>query len=245
AANNQHTGHHNQVAVQHQQQRKRRATSHLEQPPSSDRLDNDAAAKSVASDAATATKPAPLRKSQSGVATLGRLRVATPTGGGGGGADSPDQERPPAHSQSGGRRSRQPSTARSSRSGLRGDQSVTQFAQMDDENVSQQVTRGGGALTLASQWKSQFDDSEETTDNDWKPESPEHLQRTAAPSEAAPLVPAAPPALSRISEDSRTSHRKYINIAGIEEYPELVDVLSTIPDLQSTMNSSDNICLVL
>nr|CAI5831277.1 unnamed protein product [Callosobruchus analis] len=221
-ANNQHTGHHNQVAVQHQQQRKRRATSHLEQPPSSDRLDNDAAAKSVASDAATATKPAPLRKSQSGVATLGRLRVATPTGGGGGGADSPDQERPPAHSQSGGRRSRQPSTARSSRSGLRGDQSVTQFAQMDDENVSQQVTRGGGALTLASQWKSQFDDSEETTDNDWKPESPEHLQRTAAPSEAAPLAPAPPPALSRISEDSRTSHRKYINIAGIEEYPELV-----------------------
>nr|CAH7745120.1 unnamed protein product [Callosobruchus chinensis] len=222
-ANNQHTGHHNQAAVQHQQQRKRRATSHLEQPPSSDRLDNDAAAKSVASDAATATKPAPLRKSQSGVATLGRLRVATPTGGGGGGgADSPDQERPPAHSQSGGRRSRQPSTARSSRSGLRGDQSVTQFAQMDDENVSQQVTRGGGALTLASQWKSQFDDSEETTDNDWKPESPEHLQRTAAPSEAAPLAPAPPPALSRISEDSRTSHRKYINIAGIEEYPELV-----------------------
>lgn len=33
-----------------------------------------------------------------------------------------------------------------------------------------QVTRGGGALTLASQWKSQFDDSEETTDNEWKQE---------------------------------------------------------------------------
>lgn len=32
------------------------------------------------------------------------------------------------------------------------------------------VTRGGGALTLASQWKSQFDDSEETTDNEWKQE---------------------------------------------------------------------------
>lgn len=32
----------------------------------------------------------------------------------------------------------------------------------------------------------------------------------------------APPALSRISEDSRTSHRKYVNIAGIEEYPDLV-----------------------
>ncbi|XP_044737816.1 tau-tubulin kinase homolog Asator isoform X2 [Chrysoperla carnea] len=58
---------------------------------------------------------------------------------------------------------------------VRGDHSVTQFAVIDDDNVSQQVTRyGGGALTLASQWKSQFDDSEETTDNDWKPESPEH-----------------------------------------------------------------------
>lgn len=49
---------------------------------------------------------------------------------------------------------------------------------MDDDNVSalQQVTRGGGGLTLASQWKSQFDDSEET-DNEWKAEnlqSPEH-----------------------------------------------------------------------
>lgn len=32
------------------------------------------------------------------------------------------------------------------------------------------MTRGGGALTLASQWKSQFDDSEETTDNEWKQE---------------------------------------------------------------------------
>lgn len=40
-----------------------------------------------------------------------------------------------------------------------------------------------------------------------------------APSEIAAALP---PILSRISEDSRTSHRKYINIAGIEEYPELV-----------------------
>lgn len=79
------------------------------------------------------------------------------------------------------------------------------------------MTRGG-ALTLASQWKSQFDDSEETTDNEWKPESPEH-RATLAPSEANAILP---PALSRISEDSRTSHRKYVNIAGIEEYPELV-----------------------
>lgn len=72
----------------------------------------------------------------------------------------------------------------------RADQSFTQFAVMDDENVSalQQVTKGG-ALTLVSMWKSQFDDSEETTDNEWKeklevntennsaalkPNSPEH-----------------------------------------------------------------------
>ncbi|XP_015172163.1 PREDICTED: uncharacterized protein LOC107064249 isoform X1 [Polistes dominula] len=58
------------------------------------------------------------------------------------------------------------------------DCSITQFAQIDDDNVSalQQVTKGGGGLTLASQWKSQFDDSEET-DNEWKGEnlqSPEH-----------------------------------------------------------------------
>lgn len=54
-----------------------------------------------------------------------------------------------------------------------GDHSVTQFALIDDENVSalQQVTKGGGALTLASQWKSQFDDSEDTTDNEWKQEA--------------------------------------------------------------------------
>ncbi|XP_046811886.1 tau-tubulin kinase homolog Asator isoform X2 [Lucilia cuprina] len=62
-------------------------------------------------------------------------------------------------------------TARGSAGG--GDHSITQFALIDDENVSalQQVTKGGGALTLASQWKSQFDDSEDTTDNEWKQEA--------------------------------------------------------------------------
>jgi hypothetical protein len=58
------------------------------------------------------------------------------------------------------------------------DHSITQFALIDDENCSalQNMTKGGGGLTLASQWKSQFDDSEETTDNEWKqePQSPEH-----------------------------------------------------------------------
>ncbi|VVC37506.1 Hypothetical protein CINCED_3A020953 [Cinara cedri] len=55
------------------------------------------------------------------------------------------------------------------------DLTYTQFALIDDDNLSamQQVTRGGGGLTMMSQWKSQFDDSEET-DNEWKAESPEH-----------------------------------------------------------------------
>ncbi|XP_063925108.1 tau-tubulin kinase homolog Asator isoform X3 [Zophobas morio] len=193
-----------------QQAPRRRATSHLEQPP--ERLDNEAIASAKSTSDAN-QKPAPLRKSQSGVATLGRLRVVTPAQIQGSGSlvespATPEQERP---------RRRQPSAARSSRAGLR-DQSLTQFAVIDDENVSQQVTRGG-ALTLASQWKSQFDDSEETTDNEWKPESPEH-RAALVPNEGA--AQGAPPALSRISEDSRTSHKKYINIAGIEDYPELM-----------------------
>lgn len=58
--------------------------------------------------------------------------------------------------------------------------SITQFALADDDNVSQPATKGGGGgLTLASQWKSQFDDSEET-DNELKADnlqSPEHKQR--------------------------------------------------------------------
>lgn len=62
--------------------------------------------------------------------------------------------------------------------GTNRDHSITQFALIDDENVSalQQMTKGGGGLTLASQWKSQFDDSEDTTDNEFKhePQSPEH-----------------------------------------------------------------------
>ncbi|KAJ8958453.1 hypothetical protein NQ318_002240 [Aromia moschata] len=195
----------NAPAVEQGQARKRRATSHLDQPP--DRLDNEAVASAKSTSDAN-VKPTPLRKSQSGVATLGRLRVVTPaqvqTGSLVDSPATPEQERP---------RRRQPSAARSSRSGVR-DQSLTQFAVIDDENVTR-----GGALTLASQWKSQFDDSEETTDNEWKPESPEHRATLGAPSEAAAALP---PILSRISEDSRTSHRKYINIAGIEEYPELV-----------------------
>lgn len=48
--------------------------------------------------------------------------------------------------------------------------SITQFAIMDDDGISGVQTKGGTGLTLVSQWKSQFDDSEETTDNEWKQE---------------------------------------------------------------------------
>ncbi|XP_050742981.1 tau-tubulin kinase homolog Asator isoform X2 [Drosophila biarmipes] len=89
-----------------------------------------------------------LRPSSSGGNTNPIHRINIGSAGGGGGTGS--------------------NTARSS---VAGDHSVTQFALIDDENVSalQQVTKGG-ALTLASQWKSQFDDSEDTTDNEWNRE---------------------------------------------------------------------------
>lgn len=105
---------------------KRRATSHLEQPP--EKLDNEGAASARSTSDANQKQPAPLRKSQSGVATLGRLRVVTTSPPQGTATvDSPEQERP---------RRRQPSAARSRTTR---DTSLTQFAVMDDENVSQQV----------------------------------------------------------------------------------------------------------
>ncbi|ROT84597.1 hypothetical protein C7M84_022188 [Penaeus vannamei] len=102
------------------------------------------------------------------------------------------------------------------------DVSITQFALADDDNVSQPATKGGGGgLTLASQWKSQFDDSEET-DNELKADnlqSPEHKQRLTlvSPSSHGPDDTAMTPVqdavpaeksrrgteLSRISEDDR------------------------------------------
>ncbi|GAB6024336.1 hypothetical protein CHUAL_009505 [Chamberlinius hualienensis] len=58
------------------------------------------------------------------------------------------------------------------------DLSYTQFAMAEDDQVSalQQITKGGGAITMVSQWKSQFDDSEET-DHEMEVgqlQSPEH-----------------------------------------------------------------------
>ena len=62
-----------------------------------------------------------------------------------------------------------------------GDNSVTQMAMMDDDNVSQAMTHGGaGGMTLHSRWKSQFDDSEgsenETEMKGEQLQSPEHKQ---------------------------------------------------------------------
>ncbi|XP_031622645.1 tau-tubulin kinase homolog Asator isoform X2 [Contarinia nasturtii] len=110
-------------------------------------------------------------------------------------------------------------------SGGNRDHSVTQFAVIDDENVSalQQVTRGGGALTLASQWKSQFDDSEETTDNEWKqePQSPDHRDKSHITSQAQPVVQN-----SKITKRRDVKRkRSHLNIAGIENYSNLQDVL--------------------
>lgn len=52
--------------------------------------------------------------------------------------------------------------------------SYTQFAIMDDDNLSGVQTKGGTQFD-GSQWKSQFDDSEETTDNEWKQEKIQYV----------------------------------------------------------------------
>ena len=87
-----------------------------------------------------------------------------------------------------GRRMHMSVTASGSKSSLKyrsvptyGDNSVTQMAMMEDDNVSQAVTHGGaGGMTLHSRWKSQFDDSEgsenETEMKGEQLQSPEHKQ---------------------------------------------------------------------
>lgn len=147
------------------QSTRRRATSHLESAP--ERLDNDAAILTTPRSSSdtphhqhgghhqrtssggkgdgsqSQLQAAPLRKSASGVATLGRLRVVT--GGGSNTASvqevgsppimsattapvTPDADRP--------RTRRQNATSATRRNR---DASLTQFALIDDENVSQQV----------------------------------------------------------------------------------------------------------
>ncbi|KAK2727888.1 tau-tubulin kinase homolog Asator-like isoform X2 [Artemia franciscana] len=70
------------------------------------------------------------------------------------------------------------SSSPGSRRGIRdrhADVSYTQCAVMEDENNSG-LAKGTGGLTLASQWKSQFDDSEQTDDEQYGEnlQSPEH-----------------------------------------------------------------------
>ncbi|KAH8269799.1 hypothetical protein KR018_008129, partial [Drosophila ironensis] len=122
--------------------------------------------------------------------------------------------------------------ANTARSSFGGDHSVTQFALIDDENVSalQQVTKGG-ALTLASQWKSQFDDSEDTTDNEWnrEPQSQPNLDQIIKADTSLPLINEVSHTLKTIktgtvktskskNNGKYTSKRYTLNITGIENY---------------------------
>ncbi|ACY70477.1 hypothetical protein DVIR88_6g0014 [Drosophila virilis] len=114
------------------------------------------------------------------------------------------------------------------KSSTAGDHSVTQFALIDDENVSalQQVTKGGGALTLASQWKSQFDDSEDTTDNEWKqePQSQPNLDQFTKADVSLPLIRRTSnlPVTRKAKQSENQNVKRYtLNIAGIENYETL------------------------
>ncbi|XP_030379875.1 tau-tubulin kinase homolog Asator isoform X2 [Scaptodrosophila lebanonensis] len=124
------------------------------------------------------------------------------------------------------------SSGGTTRGSMGGDHSVTQFALIDDENVSalQQVTKGGGALTLASQWKSQFDDSEDTTDNEWKQEPQVYRMDIARNvcvretySEIAPLLNAKAAAgayaVHSFRERDRDRDRDSDDAANVHDYP--------------------------
>lgn len=108
--------------------------------------------------------------------------------------------------------------------------SLTQYAVIDDDNVS--VLGKGAAVTLASQWKSQFDDSEET-DNEWKGDNQSLNQKdkTSGISLSQPnliievLVEKHPTIDTLVTEtevlDTKISQKKkkcYLNISGIENY---------------------------
>ncbi|XP_016967319.1 tau-tubulin kinase homolog Asator isoform X1 [Drosophila biarmipes] len=152
-----------------------------------------------------------LRPSSSGGNTNPIHRINIGSAGGGGGTGS--------------------NTARSS---VAGDHSVTQFALIDDENVSalQQVTKGG-ALTLASQWKSQFDDSEDTTDNEWnrEPQSQPNLEQLIKLDIPLPLNEAKHFCQNVVTdtgiltkppiEGNEKPKRYTLNITGIENYEAL------------------------
>ncbi|KAH8384913.1 hypothetical protein KR200_005658, partial [Drosophila serrata] len=123
-------------------------------------------------------------------------------------------------------------TGRSSLTGDR-DHSVTQFALIDDENVSalQQVTKGG-AVTLASQWKSQFDDSEDTTDNEWnrEPQFQPNFEQLNKADISLPIankpvkmaVVADTVKSTKTQRNGKDKAKRYmLNITGIENYEAL------------------------
>uniref|UniRef100_A0A336LRB2 CSON001817 protein n=1 Tax=Culicoides sonorensis TaxID=179676 RepID=A0A336LRB2_CULSO len=138
-------------------------------------------------------------------------------------------------------------------SGTNRDHSITQFALIDDENVSalQQETRGGGAHTLASQWKSQFDDSEEKTDNEWKatePHSPEHksylISQSQYNAQQKQLFEQQQQQLAQQQKlmaavRARQARQKkcLLNIADMENYTNLHDMLPTSWSLPSLGNA--------
>lgn len=111
--------------------------------------------------------------------------------------------------------------------------SVTQYAVIDDDNVSVVGKGGGAGVTLASQWKSQFDDSEET-DNEWKGENQSLNQKdkTSGISISQPnliievliekhtTVEAVTPAIEDDVKAPKIYHKKKcnLNISGIDSY---------------------------
>ncbi|XP_043290115.1 tau-tubulin kinase homolog Asator isoform X3 [Venturia canescens] len=215
-------------------------------------------ASEVARSKTVANASAPLRKSASG-ATFARLRVVPPPETTPGeppsprihtevdasycsydvtntkhvGNQSPVTEQREPLSREPRRRAGYRQQSKSGRSAMR-DCSITQFAQIDDDNVSalQQVTRGGGGLTLASQWKSQFDDSEET-DNEWKGEnlqSPEH--KGANPPSIVPQSTVGSEAVATITPttgcpDVKSSGSQAISVTPIVSQQQLVTVATT------------------
>ncbi|XP_037825770.1 tau-tubulin kinase homolog Asator isoform X1 [Lucilia sericata] len=126
-------------------------------------------------------------------------------------------------------------TARGSAGG--GDHSITQFALIDDENVSalQQVTKGGGALTLASQWKSQFDDSEDTTDNEWKQEAQNPVQKAKLS-----FISLSHPNLSDVSLIQHQKEQQYC-MDGIHLIPSQNQTDSVEPVIKKDQFSSNGI----
>ena len=78
---------------------------------------------------------------------------------------------------------------------------------LQDENVSQAITQGGGCLTLHSKWKSAFDDSE-ASDNETEMKgenlaSPEHAKQAGAGGDAEQVAATTRALeLSRITENT-------------------------------------------